>query len=302
MPVVVTGANGFVGRNSVAAFARTTPEVRAYVRRPDAVPALRELGAKVAVGEIDDIDTLEVVMRRAHTVCHLVGNLDLPDDAAYQRANVESTTSVLEAAEEAGIKRFLFLSYPGASPDAANPYLRTKGLAERAIIESGLEFAIFRCTHVYGPGSTWLEETARQARRWPAAVIGSGNHLIAPVFVDDVGAVLAAADDRRQNASGTWGLEGPDRLTGDAFADLLAGRPRRKLHLSPSGARRAARLMRRRISLAALEVLAAESLADAPDAAGEFGVARTSLRDGLARSLRPGKAGPDHGDGAVLKR
>lgn len=287
MPVVVTGASGLIGRAAVRAFARTSPEVRAYVRRPDATEELRALGAKVAVGAIDDDETLAVVMRGAHTVCHLVGGLDLPDEATYRRDNVGSIEAVVRAADRAKVVRVLFLSYPGAAPGAANAYLRAKGMAEAVVTESGIEHAVVRCTHVYGPGSDWLEQTRKLARGWPAMVLGPGTQVLAPVHVDDVAAVLAAADDRSQRTSGTWALEGPDRVSADELADILAGRHRRKLHVSGATAQRLARLTGKRVSLTALEVLAGDSVADGPDAAAEFGVARTPLREGLERALRP---------------
>ena len=82
-------------------------------------------------------------------------------------------------------------------------------------------------------------------------------------------------------------LEGPDRVTADEFADLLAGRKRPKVHVGPRAAARMARLTGRKASPTLLEVLAAPSLADAPDAAAEFGVTRTPLSAGLARSALP---------------
>jgi NADH dehydrogenase len=284
-----------IGRRAVAALSRGSPEVRAHVRRREAAPALRDLGVKVAVGWIGDVDTLSAVMRGAHTVCHLVGGLDMPDEAAYEEANLSSVRWALEAASKAGVRRFLFLSYPGASPGSANPYLRYKGLAEEAIRASGLEYVVLRSTHVYGPGSEWLEETARQAARRPSIVLGSGHQVLAPVFVDDVVAVLVAADDRDAPLQGVWGLEGPDRVTADELADLLSGRRRPRLHVSPGTARRATRLSAKRRSAAALEVLAGESVADAPDAARAFGIRRTPLSEGLRRS------GPGHGSAAVLE-
>ena len=287
MPVVVTGASGLIGRAAVQAFAKTSPEVRAYVRRPDVADSLRALGAKVAVGAIDDVDTLTVVMRGAHTVSHLVGGLDLPDEDSYVRDNVGSMQAVLQAAERAKVSRVLFVSYPGASPGASNAYLRAKGLAEREVVGSGLDHAIVRCTHVYGPGSDWLHRTRKLAKGIPATVLGSGAQVLAPVYVDDVAAILAAADDRGQTVSGTWGLEGPDRVSADELADLLAGRHRRKLHISGRSAQRLARVTGKRVSATALEILEADSLADAPDAAAEFGVTRTPLREGLERVLRP---------------
>lgn len=297
MPVVVTGASGLVGRRAVAAFGRVSPQVRAYVRRREAAEGLRALGAKVAIGHIEDVDTLEAVLSGAHTVCHLVGGLIPPAPGtpeAYERAIVGSLEAVVKAAVAAGVRRVLYLSYPGASPDASNPYLRAKGMAEAVVAGSGLEHALIRSTHIYGPGAEWLETSATQARRTPPVVIGSGRQVLAPVYVEDVAATLAAADDRDRTTTGTWGLEGPDRVTGDGWAAMLGARGRRPLHLRPGGARFLARLRGRRVPEAALEILAGDSLADAPDAAAEFGVPRTPIAVGLAASLpaRGRPAGP----------
>ncbi|MBI4260724.1 MAG: NAD(P)H-binding protein [Actinobacteria bacterium] len=287
MPVVVTGASGLVGRHLVAALAGVASEVRAYVRRREAAPPLRALGAKVAVGEIGDAETLEVVLRGAHTVCHLVGGL-ASEPGAYEREIVGTLRAVVEAAASARVARVLYLSYPGAAPGAANPYLRAKARAEELLAGCGLEFAVIRCTHVYGPGSRWLDETRRMAARRPSLVVGPGTQTLAPVFVEDVAGALVAADDRAGAVGSMWGLEGPDRVTADELADLVAGRRRPRFHLSPRTVARMSRMARRPVSEAMLEVLAADSLTDAPDAASALGVVRTPLRDGLARSLAPG--------------
>lgn len=281
MPVVVTGANGLVGRTLIPLLVGQGAQVRAYVRRREAADPLRALGAKVAVGDPFDPDTLATVMSDAHTVCHLIGSLALDDAAAYERVNLGSTQAVLSAARSAKVARFLFLSYPGASPDAANAYLRAKGAAEQEVRGSGLQHAIVRSTHVYGPGSSWLELTTRSARSPVAAVVGAGSQRLAPVHVSDVAAVLAAADDRAVETSGTYGLQGPDVVTADELADLLAGKAKPKMHLSPQAARLGARIVGQRFSRTLFEVLAEDSLSDAPDAAEEFGVALTPLDVGL---------------------
>lgn len=276
MPVVVVGASGLVGRALLPLLADRSPEVRAVVRRREAADPLRALGAKVAVDDLSDPDALAVLFHDAHTLVHLAGGLRAPDLEDANRGTVERT---LAAAAEAGLRRVLFLSYPGAGPGAANPYLEAKGRAEEAIRGSGLQHAIVRATHVYGPGSPWLDETAGAARR--RMVLGSGGQRLAPVFVEDVAAVLAAADDRATETAGTFGLEGPDTVTADELADLLAG-PRRRLHARAGGP--VSRALGRRVPPHVLEVLAADSRADAPDAAAEFGVDRTPLTEGLRRS------------------
>ncbi|HEX9236097.1 MAG TPA: NAD(P)H-binding protein [Actinomycetota bacterium] len=282
---MVTGASGLIGRRAVEALARTSPEVRAYVRRAEAAAALRSLGAKVAVGWIGDVDNLAAAMTGAHTVVHLVGALDLSGERAFVEANLDSVRAAVGASARAGIRRFVLLSYPGADPGSPNPYLRSKGEAERVVRESGLAFAIIRSTHVYGPGGAWLDAVRAQARRRPAVVIGSGRQILAPVFVDDVAAVLAAVDDRAEVRSGTWGLQGPDRVTADELADLLGAGGHRRVHPSPGRAAFLARLTGRPVGKTTLEILAADSVADGPDAAAAFGVRLTPLREGLAASL-----------------
>jgi uncharacterized protein YbjT (DUF2867 family) len=282
LPVVITGAGGGIGRILATVLGRQGAQVRAVVRNRAAVAPLRTTGAKVAITQLSDPARLAAAMEGAHTVCHLAGALDLPDDAAYEDSNFRTTTDVLSVAQETGVQRFLFLSYPGASPGASNAYLRAKGRAEEAIRETGMPHVIVRATHVYGPGQRWLEQMRSAALRPLAAVVvGPGTQRLAPVFVEDLARVLVAADDRRDPASGTFGLQGPDMVTADEVADLLAGRRRRKLHLSVGTARRLSRLAGRRLSPALLEILATDSLADAPDAASEFGVRMRSLAEGL---------------------
>jgi uncharacterized protein YbjT (DUF2867 family) len=290
MPVVVTGAAGLIGRHAVAAFAGRSPEVRAFIRRREAASSVRALGAKVAVGEIDDVDTLAVVMQGAHTVCHLAEDGPDSGEVSDHQELLGAMRSVLEAAKEARVRRLLYVSCSGAGSDATAPFLRAKGDVEDEVRGSGLQHAIVRCSIVYGRGSPWLQAWARASGAWRAPVIGPGSQMFAPVYVQDVAAVLAAADDRDAPTTGTWGLEGPDRVSADGLTDLVAGRPRRKVHIPVDDERRALRLLGGSLPISLLEILAGDRLADGPDAAAEFGVPRTPLRDGLRRSLGQGRA------------
>jgi NADH dehydrogenase len=284
VPVVVTGASGGIGQVLVPMLAERG-EVRAVIRDRAAAEPLRAAGAKVAATDLAETATVVTAMAGAHTVIHLAGGLDLPDEPAYEAANLGTTRDALEAAGQASVVRFLLLSYPGASPDSPNAYLRTKGLAEEAVRDSGLEHLILRSTHVYGPRQRWLDEMRAAASRPVAAtVVGTGRQRVAPSYVEDVARALVAGDDRAGAASGILALQGPDTLTADELVDRLAGRPRRKVHLAPGAASRAARLLGQRLSLTMLEVLAADSLADGPDAASELGIALTPFREGLAAS------------------
>lgn len=260
MPVVVTGASGPVGKALIPRLVAAGSEVRAVVAHQGNADRLHELGAKVAVGDTANPELLAAVLRDAHTLCHLVDGLFLAEDG-YLPVIASGTEVVVEGAKEAQLARVLFVSYPRADPASSNEYLRVLGMAEEAVRASGLDHVIVRSTLIL----------SREAR-WPP-VLGRGSHRVAPVFVEDLAGVLAAADDRVQLVTGTFGLQGPDTVTADELAGLLGRDVRRRFRLRKAG-----------ISRSAVEILASDSLADAPDAAAEFGVKLTPLPEALRAS------------------
>lgn len=288
MPVVVTPADTPVGRALVPLLRDSGSEVRATIADIDAADPLRALGAKVAVVEQPDDDTLRAIVDEAHTVCLLSNDLFVPGEESYEEAIEEWTQAVLRAARKARVRRVLLVSYPGASSSSSNHFLRSAGLAEEAVRDSSPEHAILRCSHIYGIGSPWLDFVVRASTQEPPVVVGSGKQRLAPVYAGDVARALAEADDRELPMSGTYGLQGPDVVTADELADLLGGSGRPKRHVrAEAGSPEiglGARPHRLSWSPAIGEVLAADSLAGEPAADQEFGLELTPLAAGLAAS------------------
>jgi NADH dehydrogenase len=285
MTVLITGASGVIGRAAVKALL-ARDEVRATVRRPEAADALRALGAKVAVRAGAQADELVEILPRCHTLVHLTGGIEQPDPDALFWANHRSTLIAVQAAKEASTRRIVFVSVPGADPEHAHPFLRAKGMAEEAIVASGLEYAIVRCAHAYGLGGAWFAAFVHGASATPPFVCGPGSQEVAPVYADDVGAVLAAIDDRREPVAGTWGLEGPDALTADALVRVLRDDDEAPAHADGQAAAAAlSRLFDAPVDAVTASFYGMPSRADAPDAADAFGVRRTPLLDGLRETL-----------------
>jgi uncharacterized protein YbjT (DUF2867 family) len=282
MTVMVTGASGPVGHALIRRIV-ARDEIRAAVRRPEAAEPLRAMGAKVTVGRLDDAVALADVLRRVFTVIHLVGGVHQADDDAVMAANHGSVVTALAAAREAEVRRFILVSVPGASPDARDPYLRAKGLAEEAVVHSGLEHAVLRSTHVYGLGGLWFTAVVQAALADPPLVPGDLDARLAPVFVDDLAEVIAAADDRRDDPAGTWALEGPDAMTAREFTRLLAGGTAPDpVGIEPDELPATLeRLLGVSIAAPAARVFSVPGRADAPDAAAAFDVRRTPLVEGL---------------------
>lgn len=285
MTVLVTGASGVVGHAVVKALL-ARDEVRATVRRPEAAEPLRALGAKVAVRAGMQADELTEILPRCHTLIHLTGGVEQPDPDSLFWANHGSTLIAVQAAKEAGTKRIVLLSVPGADPEHTHPFLRAKGMAEEVVVASGLEHAIVRSTHVYGLGGAWFTALVEGASTSPPFVVGPGTQTIAPIYADDVGAVLAAIDDRGDPVAGIWGLEGPDALTADELVAVLRDDEARPTHADGQAAAAAlSRLLEAPVDAVAASFYGMPSRADAPDAAAAFGVRRTPLLEGLRATL-----------------
>src|SRR4051812_30126730 len=194
MTVMVTGASGVLGHAIVGALL-ARDEVRATVRRPAAAEPLRALGAKVAVLDPRRADELAEVLPRCHTLVHLIGGVRQPDAEALFWANHRSVELALDAAREAGTKRFLFVSVPGADPDATHPFLRAKGMAEAAVTAAGIEHAIVRSTHVYGLGGVWVTPGVPGAPTSPPVLCGAGFPPPPPGFARGVAPLVAPLGD-----------------------------------------------------------------------------------------------------------
>ncbi|CAE6813323.1 UDP-glucose 4-epimerase family protein [Paraburkholderia aspalathi] len=173
--VLITGANGFVGRAVSRALLQRGDSVVGVVRRPQTtVEGVREW--LFDANDFEGIDQRWPVATRCDAVIHLAARVHMKHEttadpfAAYRATNVTGALRVAAAARRAGARRFVFVSSIKAvgessagrpiteadEPAPTDPYGISKLEAERALIdyghESGLEIVIVRPPLVYGPG------------------------------------------------------------------------------------------------------------------------------------------------------
>jgi nucleoside-diphosphate-sugar epimerase len=219
-PIVVTGADGFIGRALVAHFASTGREHRALVRHHD-----DSRPPKPGVHVVDDLATvpdaeLDVILGGARAIVHLAGRAHVLDEtspdpaAAFASANVTATARLAHAAVLAGIERFVFAStvkvngeasVPGRpftrddEPDPRDDYARSKLDAERQLAEicDGAAMApiVLRLPLVYGPGvkgnfAALLDEVARAVSLPLGAIRNRRSLLYVGNLVDAIDAAL----------------------------------------------------------------------------------------------------------------
>ena len=167
--VLVTGANGFVGRSTVSAFVEAGWEVTAQVRSAAAAQGLPPTVPSVAVDDVHSPDAWAKVMSEIDVVVHLIGHAHRrgrQDESVFKQVNVDITLAAAKGAMAAAVDRFVFVSSIKAVgdggdaeplrettvPDPQDAYGRSKLQAEQRLTEfTGGRLVIIRPPLVHGP-------------------------------------------------------------------------------------------------------------------------------------------------------
>ena len=153
---LVTGGAGFLGSFLAEALAGAGWEVTIFDRREsDHLPE----GGTSVVGSILDREALAEAARGSDAVYHLAALADLErardEPVAAAESNVLGTVHALEAARQAGAKRFVFASTVYVYSRAGGFYRCSKQAGESFVEEYqrrfGLPFTILRYGSLYGP-------------------------------------------------------------------------------------------------------------------------------------------------------
>jgi uncharacterized protein YbjT (DUF2867 family) len=100
---------------------------------------------------------------------------------------VENTRKLVNAARAAGVKRIVHISIANPSADSHLPYYWGKAANEKAVVESGLSYAILRPTVLIGKEDILINNIAFLLRHLPFFVLpGDGSYGIQPVYIEDL--------------------------------------------------------------------------------------------------------------------
>ncbi|HLO14468.1 MAG TPA: NAD(P)H-binding protein [Anaerolineales bacterium] len=137
-----------------------------------------------------------------------------------QRRAVENTRKLVKAAKAAGVKRIVHISIANPSAESHLPYYWGKAANEKAVMESGLSYAILRPTVLVGKEDILINNIAFLLRRFPFFLIpGDGSYGIQPVYVEDLADLAVEA----VYSQGNYIIDavGPDSYTFKGIVQLI---------------------------------------------------------------------------------
>ena len=119
--IAISGATGFLGTALIKHFLNEGYRVRAHAHTQDKAQQIDRRVEEVVVGEISDDVMIGKLVTNADFVIHTVSNFRYASGKAesYRRINVTGTQLLIDAAIEAGVKRFLHCSTIGVHGDVA---------------------------------------------------------------------------------------------------------------------------------------------------------------------------------------
>ena len=213
--ILVTGATGFIGRHLVARLIAQGYPVRCLLPESKVEHLPWETAPEIVVGSILDEEALFRAVTGAHVIIHLENAQWWGSPRDLERIELIGTRNLITAARAARVGRIITVSHLGASPAAAYPLLRYKGLVEDALKASGLAFTIIRSGLVFGEDDAFINHIAMQLTISPGVFLmpGRGEVVLHPIYIDDVVKVVIGSLEALDTIDNILEIGGPEYIT-----------------------------------------------------------------------------------------
>ena len=215
--IALTGATGFIGSHLLRELTRRGYRVRVLLRRPVALPADC---TNAVIGDLSRPVNMAAALAGVDTVIHSAGlaaTMTGSPDEDFRRLNTAATANLAQAAQNAGVRRFIYMSSLRAQADVSadavltenleprptDGYGRSKLAAEQELARLDIDWVALRLALVFGTGvrgnMARLVEVARLPYPLPFGALRARRSLLSlDNLVGAVEAVIASAQPLRR--------------------------------------------------------------------------------------------------------
>ncbi len=222
--ILVVGATGIVGGMITRRLLEDGKEVRVLVRtnspseqlaregRATSAEKLIGAGAQPVYGDLRDRASLDAAVQGVEAVITTANSAGRGGEDNPQSVDLEGNRNLIEAARDAGVERFVFVSAFGADPENPVPFMQAKGQSEASLRESGMEYTVLAPTpYMEIWAAVVVGMPALQDR--PVILVGEGRRRHSFISNRDVAAFAVAAVDHPAARNRYLALGGPEPLS-----------------------------------------------------------------------------------------
>lgn len=211
-PILVTGANGFVGSHLTEELLSQGHRVRCMVRRSSDLGFIQDLPVELAYGDVLDERSVRSACKGVAAVCHCAALTRALDEETFMRVNAQGTVDLAGICleENPDLSRFLFLSSQTAAgpsqsrgdeldetrrPEPITWYGKSKLAAEQALLDMNgrLPLTIVRSAAVFGPRDRDFYTYFDLVNRRLSLKLGRLERRLSLVYVKDLTRLIATA-------------------------------------------------------------------------------------------------------------
>jgi len=237
---LVTGATGFIGRHLVRKLIGLNYRCRCMTRNLDTARAMWGSAVEAVEGDLTSPESVSRCVKGCTHVIHLgaqIGKWGLRR-RDYEATNVNGTRNVIRACRAEGVKLLVHISTTGVAGIHGNAaadentecapithYEASKLKAEREVLaacERGHVPAIVaRLDFVYGPEDPRRIPLYATIRRGRFFLVGKGEALIRPTYVDDAVDGIIACLEHPECSGQIFNIGGPEKVSAREFVENI---------------------------------------------------------------------------------
>jgi NADH dehydrogenase len=190
--ILISGATGLLGGQITRQLLQNRQDVRILVRPNAPYQPLVEAGAQPVFGDLKDPLSLAPTLAGIATVITTATAGQRGGDDTIESVDLAGNQSLIDAAAQAGVRQFIFVSALGATPDSPVPMMRAKGMAEARLRESGMGYTILALNGIMDVMLPLIVGRLARAGQ-PVTLVGEGRRRHSWVAAADVAAFAVAA-------------------------------------------------------------------------------------------------------------
>ena len=229
--IVITGAFSYTGQYATRLLLSRGYAIRTLTYHPERAGAFGDR-VQAFPYNFDHPNDLVEALRGASTLVNTYW-VRFPRGKSTFEASIQNTRALIGAAKTAGIRRIVHVSIANPLLESPLGYYRGKAELERAVVESGLSYAILRPTVIFGREDILINNIAWFVRHFPVfGIPGDGRYPIRPIYVEDMARLIADSVGLPENS--VTDAVGPETFGFEELVKLIAAetkRPVRIFHL-----------------------------------------------------------------------